>query len=176
MKPPTRQKKVPIFFDEKEAYGQSSRPKKPKTSALPIPETRPAEDPPPAEVKQLTDQPTPSYTPPFQVAYTPLKAHWIENTPFTLFIKFLGEASITAIVAATNAHTANCPGPPQYFTRAWWPINRGELLCWFRLLFYIVNYTEVRSDDQWQSLRRFMSQERWEHIHRHLTFNINTTN
>ena len=170
-----RQRQPTTFFDDRFTCENATQPKRAKKTTVPPPETRPADDTPPPEVRELVDQPAPTYTPPIQVEYVPFKIYWIENDPFSLFIKFLGETSLQAIVAATNARAATQMGPHPKYVRPWSPLCRGELLCWLGLLLYIVNYTGKRRDEQWQYLRRFMSQERWEQIHRFLTFNINTT-
>src|ERR1700761_703282 len=175
MRRSTRQRKAPIHIDETEGYIQSSKPKGIKKIAVQPLETRPADDPPPPEVKAATAQPTTTYSPPVQVGFTPLQIHWIEDEPITLFLKFLGQESIAAIVTATNARALYSPGPHQQYARTWSPLTAGELLCWLGILLYIVNYTGKRKDEQWSVLRRFMSHYRWDQIHRFLTFNIATT-
>ena len=72
MRRSTRQTKAPIYIDETEGYIQSSKPKRIKKIAVQPLETRPADDPPPPEVKATTAQPTTTYSPPIQVEFTPL--------------------------------------------------------------------------------------------------------
>lgn len=62
--------------------------------------------------------------------------------PFDLFMRFLGEKSITAIAAATNGKTAASMHRIQRNARNWSPLTSGELLCWLGLLFYMVSYIE----------------------------------
>ena len=66
--------------------------------------------------------------------------HWIENDPFSLFMRFLGEESLLAIMDATNAKAARSMHPSLKFARSWTPLTRGELLCWLGLLFYMANH------------------------------------
>ena len=157
MRRTTRQTKAPKLLDESEGYIQASKPKRTKKIPVTHLETRPVDDDPPLEVKNAIDQPIPQYTPLIQVGFTPLQVHWNEDDPFTLFIKFLGEASINAIVAATNARAANSMGPHQQYARTWTPMTSGELLCWLGILLYTANYTGKRKDEHWPILRRFMS-------------------
>jgi hypothetical protein len=154
---------------------KSRGPKNPQKFAPKPPETRPAVGPVPSAVKELIDQPIPQYSPPIEVERTPFKIHWIGNDPFSLFIKFLGETSIIAIVNATNAKAGGQMGPLPHFARKWVPLTRGEFFCWLGLLIYMANYTGMSRQDHWPRLKSFMSQERWEQIHRFLTFNISTT-
>ena len=147
MRRSTRQTKAPIRLDDTQGYIQPSKPKRTKKIAVPLLETRPADDPPLPEVKEVLAQPTYTYTPPIQVGLTPLHIHWIENEPITLFLKFLGYESLAAIVAATNARATRSPGPHQQYARTWSPLSTGELLCWLGILLYIVNYTGKRKDE-----------------------------
>ena len=68
--------------------------------------------------------------------------------------------------------------PYQEFARPWTPLTRGELLCWLGLLFYMANHIETRRHEYWKSsksiLTQFMGRNRWEQIHRFLSFNIQT--
>ena len=120
MRRSTRVTKPPKLFDETEGYIQAPRPKKSKKiEAEPVEtepvETRPADDPPAPEVKEVLDQPPPIYSPPVQVRFTPLQVHWKEHSPIALFLKFLGNGSIAAIVEVTNARATYSIGPhPKY--------------------------------------------------------------
>ena len=126
-------------------------------------------------VKKLLDEPPINFSPPNYVDFEPLKVNWIENDPFSLFIKFLGEESLMAIVVATNAKAASQMGPLPRNPRYWTPLSREELLCWLGLLFYMALHAEKRRSDHWPVLTPFMRQTRWDQIHRFLTFNIETT-
>ena len=142
-----RQRQPKIFFDDKVPHGNATQPTKAKKSPPELPTTRPVDDPPPSEVQELIDQPIPAYTPPIQVEFVPLMIHWMEDSPFSLFIKFLGEVSITTIMDATNTRATHSMGPHLKRMREWSPLTRGELFCWLGLLFYIANYTSKRKDE-----------------------------
>jgi hypothetical protein len=164
----------------KKVFEQSWTPRPPpeqnKSSRIvPKPlQTRPAEPPATTAIKELLDQPHDQFTPPIQVQFASFKVHWVENDPFSLFIKFLGDISLLAIVDATNARAASVMPFVSDFARSWSPITKGELLCWIGLLLYMANHTEKRRKDYWPRLDPFMKQKRWEQIHRFLTFNIVT--
>ena len=172
---PKRQRQVKIFFDERETYNQPPPAKRTKKKQVQVLETIAVEDPPPEPVQTLLDQPLVEYSPPCRVPMTPIQQLWPERDPFSLFIRFLGEASIAAIVTATNAYAAYLSRPPQQYARPWEPLTRGEFLCWLGLLFYMCNHTMKRRYEYWLGsggiIREFMSQNRWEQIHRFLTFN-----
>jgi hypothetical protein len=172
---PKRQRQAKVFFDERETYSQPPRAKKTKKIPVEVLETKAAEEPPPESVQTLLDAPVVAYDPPCRVSFTPIIQCWPERDPFSLFIKFLGEASLTAIVCATNARATAEIGPLQKHARRWHPLTYGELLCWLGLLFYMANHTMTRRPDYWSIsggvIREFMSETRWEQIHRYLTFN-----
>ena len=90
-------------------------------------------------------------------------------------MKLLGWESVVAIVAATNAYAAADVAPRQQYARTWHPLTTGEFLCWLGLLFYMALYTIKRREDYWPRCGLFMSQTRWDQIHRMLTFNITST-
>jgi hypothetical protein len=146
--------------------------KKAKKNALEPPITRPAVEPASSAVKTLLNQPQPQFTPPIRVEFKSFEVLWIERDPFSLFIKFLGEGSLFAIIAATNARVRSDMGLDPQFARMWHELTRGEFLCWLGLLFYMGFQARKRRCDYWPLFRPFMSQYRWDQIHRYLTFNI----
>jgi len=174
---PKRQRQAKVFFDERETYNQPPPAKRTKKKQVQVLETRAVESPPPEPVQTLLDRPIVEYSPPCYVPMTPIQQLWPERDPYSLFIRFLGEASIAAILAATNAYAASKMHPSQEYARKWEPLIRGEFLCWLGLLFYMSNHTMTRRDEYWSVsggiLREFMSKNRWEQIHRFLTFNPN---
>ena len=99
-----RQIKPVTFFDETEAYGKASEPKRAKNLVPTPPKTRPADNPPPPEVKETINQPTPLYSPLIRVEFTPFKINLIVQEPINIFLKLLGQESLQVIVAATNAY------------------------------------------------------------------------
>jgi hypothetical protein len=109
---PRRPKKI---FEQMATPRKPREPKTPEENAPKPPETRPAAGPVPSAVKELVGQPIPYYSPPIEVEWTPFKIHWMENDPFFLFIKFFGEASIIAIVNATNAKVTGQIGSFPHF-------------------------------------------------------------
>jgi hypothetical protein len=117
------------LFEQTVTPRKPREPKTPEENAPKPPETRPAVGPVPSAVKELVDQPIPQYSPPIEVERTPFMIHWMENDPFSLFIKFLGEASIIAIVNATNAKATGQIGPLPHFARKWVSLIRGKLFC-----------------------------------------------
>ena len=161
-----RQRQQKVFFDQRETYGKPPGQKKRQKKRVEALETRAAAEPPPPVVDKLLDQPIPQYSPPIQVPFEQMSILWIENDPFSLFIRFLGESSLLAIVDATNAKAASFVGPRQEFARTWTPLTRGELLCWLGLLFYMANHIQIRRHEYWSSSRRilneFMGRSRWE--------------
>jgi hypothetical protein len=87
----------------------------------------------------------------------------------------LGWESVLAIVAATNAYAmAALARVPKDVKRArgWSTLSPGEFLTWLGLLFCMGLTVERRRKDHWPGFSRFMSQFRWEQIHRFLTFNM----
>ena len=104
-------------------------------------ETKAAEEHPLEPVQTLLDAPIVAYDPPCRVFFTPIVQHWPERDPFSLFIKFLGEASLIAIVCAINTRATAEYDPLQKHARKWHPMTSAELLCWLGLLFYMANYT-----------------------------------
>ena len=163
---PKRQRQTKVFFDERETYNQPPRAKRIKKGPVEVLETRAAEEPPPRPVQTLLDAPIVEYSPPCRVSFTPIVQCWADTDPFSLFIRFLSEASLTAIVRATNAHATAEMGPRQRRAREWSPLTRGELLCWLGLLFYMANHTMTRRHEYWSVstgvIREFMSRNRWE--------------
>ena len=149
--------------------------KRPKKNKVQILETRAAEHPPPHSVQTLLDSPMVEYSPPHRVSFTPMRLRWQDIDPFTLFIRFLGEAAIAAIVDATNTYASQEMGPRQHCARDWHLLTRGEFLCWLGLLLYMANYIQIRRQDHWLDsqgiVASHMGQKRWEQIHRYLTFN-----
>ena len=170
-----RQNKPFKFFDDSPTYIQPTKPKKPQVQAPIPPETRPAEDPPAPEIKQLQDQQLPPFTPSIQVAETSFQVLWTERDPYDLFIKLLGWESILAIVAATNAYANGRMGPQPRHAREWTNLNTSEFLCWLGLLFTMGIQAQRRRKEHWPAFAVFMSKYRWDQIHRYLTFNIATT-
>ena len=175
----TTRSRAPIkFFDDNPDYIKPSKLKKPKKTQSPPPdrpEIRAAEDPPAPEVKDAQAGPLPTYSPPIQVPFVLFKLRWTEREPIDLFLKLLGWESVLAIVAATNAHARASMGPDQQFVRTWSDLNPGELLCWLGLLFCMGSRAARRRKDHWPTFAPFMSEWRWNQIHRHLTFNIDST-
>ena len=164
------------LFDQTPIASKPHQSKKVKKNALNPPETRPADVPEASAVGKLLDQPSIEYSPPIRVEYESFKVNWVEKDPFSLFMKFLGEASLIAIVTATNARADGQMGPLPQYPRSWSPLTKEELLCWLGLLFYMALHSERRRKDYWPVLSPFMKRDRWDQIHRFLTFNINTTN
>src|ERR1700761_5997297 len=103
---PKRQRQATVFFDERETYNQPPSAKRTKKKRVEVLETRAAEEPPPQSVQTLLDRPIVEYSPPCRVPFTPIVQLWPERDPFSLFIRFLGEATIAAIVDAINAYAA----------------------------------------------------------------------
>ncbi len=172
---PKRQRQAKIWFDERETYAKPPPAKRAKKKAVEVIETKPADEVPPPAVKTLLDAPMVIYDPPCRVPFTPMRQLWPESDPYTLFIRFLGEASICAIVDATNAYATRAFGPLQKNARQWQPLTRGEFLCWLGLLIYMANHIQVRRHKYWSNSDNvvgfFMGKTRWEQIHRFLTFN-----
>ena len=163
---PKRQRQAKVFFDERETYNQPPRAKRTKKKQVEVLETRAAEDPPPQPVQTLLDAPIVEYSLPCRVSFIPIIQCWIERDPFSLFIRFLGETSITAIVGATNAYAARKSNLLQEHVREWHPLTRGEFLCWLGLLFYMSNHTMTRRQEYWSAsggvIREFMAKNRWQ--------------
>jgi hypothetical protein len=103
---PKRQRQATIFFDERETYSKPPPTKKSKKSHVQKLETLAAESPPPEPVQTLLDQPIVEYSPPQRVPFKSIVQLWPEDDPYSLFIRFLGELSLLAIVEATNAYAA----------------------------------------------------------------------
>jgi hypothetical protein len=171
---PKRQRQAKIFFDERETYNQPPPAKRTKKKQVQVLETIAVKDPPPEPVQTLLDRAIVEYSPPHRVPFISIRQLWPEKDPFSLFIKFLGEESITAIVVATNTYAAYLSRPRQQFAREWVLLTRGELLTWLGLLFYMGNHTMKRRHEYWSVsnsiIGEFMGQNRWEQIHRYLTF------
>ncbi len=110
---PKRQRQAKIWFDEKQTYNTKPRAKRIKKDPVEVLEPKPADDPPAEPVQALLDAPIPTYTPPCTVPFVPIVQQWQEKNPFALFMKFLTEASITAIVVATNTFAA-CNWEPDH--------------------------------------------------------------
>ena len=165
-----------VWFDQKSTSGKRPTQKKAKKKASPAPKSRPATKAAEPAVNNAQPYQQRDFSPPFAVPFELMRVLWIERDPFSLFVRFLGEASLIAIVDATNAKAAAAMHPHQEFARPWTPLSRGELLYWLGLLFYMANHIEVRRHDYWRDstslLTRWMGRNRWEQIHRFLTFNI----
>jgi hypothetical protein len=97
-----------------------------------------------------------------------------EREPIALFLFFLGEESLSAIVAATNMYANSQITVSHRWADRWSDINIGELLCWIGILFYMAKGTAARRNDYWPILSPWMSHDRWDNIHRYLTFNIDS--
>lgn len=172
-----RAKHIKVKWEQADSPRRSKKSKKKRQDspeiAPALPTTRLVADAAPSAVRALLDQPLPTYTPPVQVEFEGFRVNWPERDPFALFLRFLGEASLLALVDATNARAASLMGPAQQNTRSWSPVSRGELLCWLGLLFYMTNSMGGSRQDQWTNsngfMRRIMTQVRWEQIHRFLT-------
>jgi hypothetical protein len=175
---PKRQRQAKIWFDEKETYSQPPPTKKAKKKAVELLETRAVEDPPPQSVRTFLDMPMVEYNAPYRVLFTPIQQHWPESDPFTLFTRFLGQATVIAIVTATNDYAARdlaSVGPRKRGVRLWHPLTYGEFLCWLGILLYMANNSKARRYEHWSTsdsfIASFMGRQRWEQIHRYLTFN-----
>ena len=163
MKPPARSRKAVKVWEQKDQPVQVSKPKrttKVATPVVPQPETRPIEDPPPAEVKAVIKQPNPQYTPPIQVGFAPFKVLVKEREPIALFLFFLSEESLSAIVAATNMYANSQITVSHRWADRWSDITVGELLCWIGILFYMAKGTVARRNDYWPSLSPWISYNR----------------
>ena len=101
---PKRQRQAKIWFNERETYAKPPPAKKAKKKAVQVIETKPADEVPPQAVKTLLNEPMVEYNPPYHVPFTPIQQLWLESDPFSLFIRFLGETFIYAIVDAINAY------------------------------------------------------------------------
>ena len=117
MKPPSRKLKPFVFFDDQVAIAKVSHAKTIKKIDPRPPKTVPASNPPAPEIKQLEGQQPTNFTPPVQVAFESFKVNIEERTPFSLVMKLLGEESLEAIVAATNAYAAANVAPTQRWAR-----------------------------------------------------------
>ena len=105
-----RSKKPKRIFEQSPIAQQRPESKTSKKSTSKRLKTRPAplKDASAASaVKSLIDQPLPQFSPPMRVPFRPFTIRWIEQDPFSLFVKFLGELSLIAIVDATNARAAH---------------------------------------------------------------------
>src|ERR1700712_2722557 len=91
---PKRQRQAKIWFDESETYAKPPPAKKAKKKAISVVETKPADNVPPKAVKALLDAPMVEYDPPCRVPFVPMRQLWPESDPYSLFMRFLGEASI----------------------------------------------------------------------------------
>ena len=137
-------------------------------------ETRAVEDPPPQPVRTLLDILIVEYNALYRVLFTPIQQHWPDSDPFTLFTRFLGQATIIAIVTATNDYTARNLTPndtPKRRARPWHPLTYGEFLCWLGILLYMANNSKARRHEHWSTsdsfIASFMGRQRWEQIHRY---------
>ena len=177
MKPQPRSRRPVKIWEEKEAPVKVSRPrtiKKSAKAAVPQLETQPTEDPPTAEVKAAIDDSEQRYTPPITVGFELFKVQIDWREPIDLFLFFLDQQSLLAIVAATNIYANSQMGPLTKTVRSWSDLTVAELLCWLGLLFSMAKGTTVRRSDFWPSFHPFMAKQRWDQIHRYLTFNIDS--
>jgi hypothetical protein len=92
---PKRQRQAKVVFLMKERPIINRSGKITKKKQVQVLETRAAEEPPTEPVQKLLDAPMVEDSPPCRVSFTAIIQLWAERDPFSLFIKFLSEASIT---------------------------------------------------------------------------------
>ena len=95
-----------------------------------------------------------------------------------LFLFLVGEASLAAMVAATNASAEKDWHQDDSFRyqRPWYPLTRNELIRWLGTLVYMGRHHEFNREYYWREdmhlrLSRAMSKTRWEQIHRFFKIN-----
>ena len=124
---------------------------------------------------QLIHQKQPQFEPPIRTLPLSFKVLIKEREPIDLFLRLFGWISLSTLVEQTNKRAARemanakCEASSP---RPWWPILRGEMLRWIGILFYMGRHKEECRTVYWNlsthNLGRFMTEQRWDQIHRFL--------
>lgn len=184
MAQPTRFGRVPtkkVPWEERELFALAPHVKKPSKKEVVIPPKRAASPNAPPLMHQLVCEPPATFTPPILLDESPFRPLWIERKPMQLFICFLGGMqSLIMICEATNVYAEqqvtkqnSCKKP-----RPWVPLSPTELITWLGGLIYMGIHKESNREAFWNrsfsesthNLGRWMSETRWDQIHRYLTF------
>ena len=134
--------------------------------------------PPPKIAKGLFSLPHPQFEPLKRVPFDSMHVLVPIVSALQLFLLLLGEASLAAMVTATNANTTKDWHYDDSFRyqRPWHPLTRNELIRWLGTLIYMGRHRETNSEYYWRTdshlkLSRAMSKTRWEQIHRFFKIN-----
>ena len=134
----------------------------------------------PKGTKSVLRRELPHYIPPMRVPRITFQTLVPITTAFALFMRFLGEESLRAILIATNEYAKpKRPLPQPQWARNWTPLTRSQLLVWLGILFYMGRHGEHDQTDFWNKsighhLGEYMGRTRWQQIHRYLAVNIAT--
>ena len=153
-----------------DASPSNSKNKRAKTQETQAPSTDA-----PSLIHQLVHQQQPEFEPPIRTLPLSFKVLLKEREPIDLFMRLLGWTSLSTLVEQTNeraaremVHAKREASSP----RSWWPVLRGEMLQWLGILFYIGRHIEKCRAVYWNlsthNLGRFMTEQRWDQIHRFL--------
>ena len=104
---------------------------------------------------------------------------WNEQDPLRLFLRFLGGAEALELICRATNERASIYSPAPQNARPWQPIHANELCHWLGLLIYMARHTEKARKAYWEptelgtghNLGQWMSDNRWNQIHRHLSIN-----
>ena len=134
--------------------------------------------PPPTIAKGLFAHPHPQFEPSKRVPFDSMQVLVPIVSALQLFLLLLGEASLAAMVTATNANAAKDWHYDDSFRyqRPWHPLTRNELIRWLGTLVYMGRHHETNKEYYWREdmhlkLSRAMSKKRWEQIHRFFKIN-----
>ena len=133
----------------------------------------------PAAAREIANEDIPPFEPQERLPFLSMTIRVPIASPLQLFLLLLGEGTLLAIVAATNANATLVMALETDYTnvRPWHPLTRNELIVWLGTFFFMGRHPEHNREYFWSEkpgmgrLKYHMSKTRWDQIHRFFKIN-----